>query len=241
MKKKLFLSRGPAALVFSVVLLLTGMSNALTAQEDKGKFLLRDSKVKLSTFYAEVAPSTSFTFLNDQMTSIMELTGGLILNQRFYFGYFMTGASKVNTVPIPEPLSDEWFDWLEAGVELDKISSNAETLFARFKHSGLKFGYMHNTGNTIFWRTGIMFGFSGGFSMTEDQTFLGLFDNLVWESKIITLEPHVGGSVNLLPWWRANLDIGYRLVRLDENIVKATDTDGITLKLGFAFGNFRQK
>ena len=86
-----------------------------------------------------------------------------------------------------------------------------------------------------------MFGFSGGFSLTEDQTFLGMFDNKVWESKIITFEPHIGGGVNLLPWWRVNLDIGYRLMKLDEKILPATDTDALTFKLGFAFGNFKQK
>lgn len=77
--------------------------------------------------------------------------------------------------------------------------------------------------------------------MTEDQTFLGLFDNLVFESKIITFEPHFGVGFNLLPWWRGHLDLGYRLMSVDERILEATKTDSFTFKLGFAFGDFKQK
>ncbi|GAJ23974.1 unnamed protein product, partial [marine sediment metagenome] len=178
------------------------------SQDTDGKYLFRDSKVKLTTFYVELNPSTSFSFLNDQMANITELSAGFILNNRFYFSYFMTGSPKINTVAIPEPGTDERQDWLDAGVELDKVSSNAEFLYVKFKHSGLRFGYMHNTQNTVFWRAGLLFGFTGGLNMTEDQTFLGMFDNLVWETNIITLEPHIGGGVNLLPWWRVNLDLG---------------------------------
>jgi len=144
-------------------------------------------------------------------------------------------------VNIPEPGTTDYEDWVEAGVEVDKISSNAEFLYVKFKHTGLRLGYMHNTHKTVFWRAGLQFGFTGGLNMTEDQTFLGLFDNLVFETKIITIEPHFGGGVNLLPWWRINLDVGYRLMSVDKRILKATDTDSFTLKLGFSFGNFRYK
>jgi hypothetical protein len=211
------------------------------SQETDGKYLFRDSKVKLTTFYVEINPSTSFSFLNDQMANITELAAGFILNNKFYLSFFMTGSPKINTVAIPEPFSDQWNDWVQAGVELEKVSSDAEFLYVKFKHSGLRFGYMHNTHKTVFWRAGFMFGFTGGLNMTEDQTFLGMFDTMVWETKIITLEPHIGGGVNLLPWWRIHLDLGYRLMNVDKNVLSATNTDSFTFKLGFAFGNFKQK
>jgi hypothetical protein len=211
------------------------------SQESDGSFLFRDGKMTLSTFYVEINPSTSFSSLNGQIANISELSAGFILNNRFYFSYFMTGSPKINTVAIPEPFSDEWNDWLDAGVKLEEVSSNAEFLYVKFKHSGLRFGYMHNTHKTVFWRAGLLFGFTGGLNMTEDQTFLGMFDNLVWETKIITLEPHIGGGINLLPWWRVNLDLGYRIISVDKKVLSATDTDSFTLKLGFAFGNFKQQ
>jgi len=224
--------------ILMLIILFTG---SLLAQDTDGNYLFRDSKVKLSTFYVELNPSTSFSSLNGQMVNITELAAGFILNNKFYFSYFMTGSPKINTTPMPEPFTDQWFDWIEAGVELEKVSSDAEFLLVKFKHSGLRFGYMHNTHKTVFWRAGLMFGFTGGLNMTEDQTFLGLFDNLVWKTKIITLEPHIGGGVNLLPWWRVNLDLGYRLMSVDKKVLSETDTDSFTFKLGFAFGNFKQK
>jgi len=214
---------------------------ALAQEKDDGRFLFRDSKVKLSTFYVEINPATSFSIMNEQMVAVSEIAGGFILNNKFYLGFFSSGSPKINTVRIPKPGTQEYEDWDEAGVEVDKISSSAEQLYVKFKHSGLKFGYLHQTNETVFWRAGIQFGFSGGLNMTEDQTFLGLFDNLVFETKIITLEPHFGAGVNLLPWWRVHLDAGYRIMNVDERILKATNTDSFTLKLGFAFGNFKYK
>ena len=38
----------------------------------------------------------------------------------------------------------------------------------KFKHSGLKLGYLHNTYKTMFWRAGLQFGFTGGLNMTEE-------------------------------------------------------------------------
>jgi hypothetical protein len=217
------------------------LSDQTYGQDKDGKFLLRDSQFKLSTFYFEFTPSTSFSILNEQVVTVSEFSGGLILNNKFYLSFFTTGSPKINTIRIPEPGSQEYNDWIEAGVEVDKISSQAEFLYVKFKHSGLKFGYLHNTYKTLFWRAGIQLGFTGGLNMTEDQTFLGLFDNLVFETNIFTLEPHFGGGVNLLPWWRLHLDLGYRFLSVDKRILDATDTDSFTLKLGFSFGNFRYK
>ena len=227
--------------IISLLMLVALISLSSFSQETDGSFLLRDGKAKLSTFYVEIAPGTSFSSLNKQLASTGELSAGLILNNRFTVSFFSTGSPKINTVPIPDPGSEEWNEWLEAGVELDKVSANAEFLYVKFKHSGLRFGYMHNTQNTVFWRAGLAVGFLGGLNMTEGQTFMGMFDNLVWESNIFTLTPDVGVGVNLLPWWRAHLDLGYRLMKVDENILKSTDTDSFTMKLGFSFGNFRQK
>ncbi|NOR86890.1 MAG: hypothetical protein GQ527_04725 [Bacteroidales bacterium] len=230
--------------IFTVGLLVFLLFTLPSFSQDKkgeGKFLLKDSKFKLSTFYVEVNPSTSISILNDQLVAAFEISGGLILNNKFYFSFFTTGSPKVNTVIVPELGTPEYNDWNDAGVEMDKISANAEFLYVKFKHSGIKLGYLHHTYKTIFWRTGLQFGFIGGLNMTEDQTFLGLLDNKVYETKIITLEPQFGAGVNLLPWLRFNLDLGYRLMNVDKRILDATQTDSFTIKMGLAFGNFRYK
>ena len=210
-------------------------------EQQDGRFLFRDSKVKLTTFYGEINPATSLSSLNNQTVNISATAAGFILNNKFYLAFFMTSSPKINTTPIPEVGSEEWLNWIEAGVEVDRISENAEFLYVKFKHSGLRFGYMHHTERSIFWRTGLQFGFTGGLNMTEDQTFLGLADNKVYETNIITLEPHFGVGFNLLHWWRLHMDLGYRLISVDKQVLDATKTDSFTFKLGFAFGNFRQK
>ena len=224
-----------------IIMLFLASTGIVNAQESDGRFLFRDSKVKITTFYAEINPSTSFSVLNDQLVSLSEFSGGFIMNNKFYLAFFTTSSPKINTTPIPAPGTNEYQDWIDAGVEVDKISTNAEFLYVKYKHSGLRFGYMHKTNKTVFWRAGIQFGFSGGLNMTEDQTFLGLFDNLVFESKIMTFEPYFGVGFNLLPWWRAHLDLGYRLMSVDDRILDATKTDSFTFKLGFAFGDFKYK
>lgn len=226
------------AIVISLALIF---NISVQAQDEDGRFLFRDSKVKLSSFYAEIAPSTSFASLNDQSVNVSEMSLGFILNDKWYFSYFGTGSSRINKVAVPVYGSEEYYDWLEAGVELENISENAEFVYVTFRHTGLRFGYMHHTERTLFWRTGLMFGFTGGVQMTEDKTFLGLFDNLIYQHSIMSLEPHIGGGVNLLPWWRLNLDLGYRFLFIDERILDATKTDSFTIKLGFAFGNFKHK
>jgi hypothetical protein len=209
--------------------------------EQNTSFLFRDSKYKLSTFYAEVNPGTSFSSLNNQSVSVFEVTGGFILNNSIYFGFFTAGSPKINKVQVPEQGSEKYNEWLEAGVKLNSLSSSTELLFVNFRHAGLEGGYMHKTYKPVFWKAGLQFGFSGGLNMSESQSFLGLFDNMVFKTKIITLEPNVGLGINLLEWWRIHVDAGYRFMSVDERILDATETDSFTLKLGFVFGNFRYK
>jgi len=224
-----------------LILIFLLISNNSLSQENEGSFLFRDSKVKLSTFYAEIIPSTSFSKLNDQLVNVMEFSGGFILNNKFYLAYFLTSAPTIENVAVPQAGTPEYDDWIDAGVRLDKISSSTEFVYARFKHSGIHLGYLHNTQKTIFWKAGIHFGFIGGFNMSESKSFLGLFDNPIYEAKVITLEPTVGLGINMLPWWRINLDAGYRYISTDERIIESSKVDSFTFKFGFAFGNFRQK
>ena len=220
----------------SLLVFLTAKNNA-----QESKYLLRDSKAKLSSFYAEIAPSTSFSKLNDQKATVFDLSGGLILSNRYTFSFFFSGSPKLNKLAIPEFGSDEYLDWIDAGVRLDKVSSNSEFLYVKFRHAGIRLGYQHYKGKPIFWRTNHGIGFLGGLDLTEDKTFLGLFDNPVYKKKIFTLDPSVGVAINLPKWWRVNFDIGYRWVSVDPRIITNADADSFTYKLSFGFGNFSLK
>ena len=213
--------------------------NTLSAQEipDK-KFLLNSEKVKLSTFFAEINPGTSFSSLNGQSTNISVLSVGFILNDKFSISFFSSSSPKINLIPIPATGSQEYDDWVEAGVELDKLPSSAELVYVNFKHSGLRFDYLHRTDRVLFWRAGLSAGFIGGLTLSENKTFLGLLNNEIYNEPVISLAPEIGLGINLLPWWRIHLDVGYRFLGADKRIMDSADADSFTFSLGFSFGKF---
>ena len=209
---------------------------AQEAPEKKAVF--NSEKVKLSNFYFEIAPSTNFAKLNGQMANITVISGGFILNDKFSISFFSANSPKVNLLAVPPSGSAEYSDWVEAGVELDKISSSTEFVHVNFKHSGLRFDYLHRTDRMLFWRAGLSAGFLGGLTLSENQTFLGLFNNTIYDESVISLSPEVGLGVNLLSWWRVHADFGYRFLTADQRIMSASDSDSFFFSLSFAFGRF---
>ncbi len=225
-----------------LLLLVFALSGLIIyGQTDKSPFLLEREATKATTFFAEVYPYSSWSSLNKQSVSVFEMAGGILIRNKFYVAYFTANSPSVNKVAVPDQGSEEYLKWIEAGVELEKVSAETEFLLVKFHHSGLKFGYLHNADKMVYWRAGLKWGFSGGFHLTEDKTFMGMFDNKVYKSKIMTLEPDLGLGINLLPWWRAHIDLGYRLVSVDERIIASADADSFTFSLGFSFGRFGPK
>jgi len=222
-----------------IVLSLMLSSASVSAQESREKkFAFNSEKVKLSTFFVEITPGTNFASLNGQMANIGVFSAGFILNEKFSVSFFSASSPKVNLLAVPAEGSQEYDDWMEAGVELDKLSSSTEFVYVDFRHSGLRFDYLHRTDRMLFWRAGLSVGFLGGLSLSEEQTFLGLFNNSIYNEPIISAAPEVGLGVNLLSWWRVYADFGYRLLGADERIMEAADTDSFFFSLSFGFGKF---
>jgi len=202
------------------------------------KFAFDSEKVKLSNFFLEVAPGTNFAELNDQLTSIAVLSAGFILNDKYSISFFMANSPKVNLLAVPTQGSEEYAEWVDAGVELENLSSTTEFVYVNFRHSGLRFSYLHRTERILFWRAGLSVGFLGGLSLSEDQTFMGLFNNSVYNETVISLTPEAGVGVSLLSWWRLYTDFGYRFVAVDERIMDAADSDSFFFSISFGFGRF---
>jgi len=202
------------------------------------KFAFDSEKVKLSNFFLEVAPGTNFAELNDQLASMAVLSAGFILNDKYSISFFMANSPKVNLLAIPPQGSEEYTEWVDAGVELDNLSSTTEFVYVNFRHSGLRFSYLHRTERILFWRAGLSLGFLGGLSLSEDQTFMGLFNNSVYNETVISLTPEAGLGINLLSWWRLYADFGYRFVAVDERIMDTADSDSFFFSISFGFGRF---
>ena len=232
MKKK---RQSITLIVFSLML---GTASVFAQETPEKKFAFNSEKVKLSNFFVEIAPSTTFAKLNGQLANIGVVSAGFILNDKFSVSFFSTSSPKVNLLAVPEYGSQEYDDWVEAGVELDNLSSSTEFVYVDFRHSGLRFDYLHRTDRMLFWRAGLSVGFLGGLSLSENQTFLGLFNNSIYNEPVISVAPEVGLGVNLLSWWRVYADFGYRILGADERIMEAADADSFFFSLSFGFGNF---
>jgi hypothetical protein len=217
--------------------------NLLGQSDPDRKFLFRDSKVRLSTFYVEFAPSTNFSSLNGEFTGVTTFSGGLLLNERYQIGFFSDSSPKLSRTAVPQPGTAEYQQWLEAGVELDRLPEGVDTIFVRFSQAGFHLAYLHNTTKTVFWRAGLRLGLIGGVRLSEqERTFLGLFDNPIYTTSVTTLAPEVGVGVNLLTWWRVHFDVGYRLLAAGKSkeVLTAEDYDSFTMRLGFSFGAFNR-
>jgi len=85
---------------------------------------------------------------------------------------------------------------------------------------------------------GLSAGFLVGLTQSENQTFLGQFNNTIYDESVISLSPELGLGINLLSWWRIHTDFGYRFIAADKRIMSAADSDSFFASLSFAFGRF---
>lgn len=224
--------------ILTAIGLVIAVTMASAQVSPEKKFAFNSEKVKLSNFYVEIAPSTNFAQLNDQLANISVFSAGFILNDKFSVSFFTANSPKLNLLAVPPQGSGEYNEWLDAGVELDKLFSSTEFVYVNFRHSGLHLSYMHRTDRMVFWRAGLQAGFLGGMSLSENKSFMGLFNNEIYNESVISLAPSLGVGVNLLSWWRIHADAGYRLMAVDERIMKAADSDSFFFSLSFGFGNF---
>lgn len=242
-----------AALNFSIyvhltILLFLLVSSKCFAQEEPAsedpKYLLKDpgnKGVVFSTFYGEIAPTTAFATVSNELGKVFLMEFGVHLNRKFTIGYYLARSPKTNAVAIPEEGTDDYQQWLDAGVELDQLPSDAEQVFLYFSHSGINLAYMHKTERVLFWRAGIRFG-TGKLTLLESKKqLLDFFNTPVFERRVANLNPEVGLGVNLRNWWRFHLDVGYHFVfaTKEGEIADPQQFSGPTLKAGFAFGNFK--
>jgi hypothetical protein len=185
-------------------------------KEEDVRYLLKNSKVTLTSFYIEISPSTYLSYVDDDMQGWTNLSGGFILNHNFYFSVFLTLAPTVTEVL-----------W------------TSEEVYATFRHAGLKFGYMHRTDRMVFWRANLAVGLGGGYTLSNDTSVLGgLFESWLYRAAMYSVEPSVGVGFNLLKWWRLYVDLGYRYLGPTDDVIDVND-DSVTVNISFGFGKYR--
>jgi hypothetical protein len=215
--------RGIIVFIFTLTILIVSRPGAGWA--DEGKYLFRNDKVNLSTFYAEIAPGTYISYVGDGVQGWANLSGGFILNNRYYLAGFLE-------------LSSTFSDFSTDA----KSDADEEIIYATFRHAGFKLGYMHRTDRMVFWRTGLAVGLAGGYKLTNSNSLLGaIFGSWTYKARVFTLEPSFGVGFNMLTWWRLYVDLGYRIMGFSDSKIDISAGSGITLMVSLGFGNFRYR
>lgn len=204
-------------------------------------FLLDNSKVKVNTFYASIAPVTSWSSANNQAYNTMQLEGGLIINRKFQIGFYHIGSPNKNKVEVPEFGTEEYQQWVDAGVKVQTLDSETEFVYSYLSHAGFSFKYLHDSEKTFFPTGGVKLGILGGLKLAEKNTFFGLFNNEIYQIGVMSFTPEIGLGVNMLKWCRLHLDIGYKWVIPEESSFYITDNySSPTFSITFNFGKYLQ-
>ena len=169
----------PNSRIIFALFLFLGVCNTSLAQdaisegESRNNYLFRNDKIDLTTFYAKISPGTSVSQINGAIEQTSILEGGFILNKKIMFGFFSESASKLNRIGVPEEGSKEMQDWIDAGVEVDRLPADADSVYVSYQQSGFHLAYLHQTNKTIFLSVGINIGISGGVKLSQNKNFLG--------------------------------------------------------------------
>lgn len=225
-----------------VLLLFIFISTTSLCQDStEYKMLFDGEKIKLNTFYVELAPSTAWENLADAFGQSFSIEAGMHLNRKFGIGVYSANSKNSNQIEVPQPGTPQYDDWINAGVALDQLPPGTTVAFINFKHTGLNLSYMFRTEKVIFYRANFKFG-SGKLDITQSKkSFIDVFNTPIYRAKVFNLNPEIGIGVNIRPWWRIVSDIGYRFVTdSSDEVSNPASLQGITLKLGFAFGAFNK-
>ncbi len=196
-------------------------------------------KIKLNTFYVEVAPTTAWDNLETVFGQSFLIETGFHLNRKYIIGIYSAKSKKSNQIPVPLAGTPEYQEWIGNDVRLGQLPPGSEVTFLNFAHSGLNLGYMTRTEHSVFFRTNLKFGV-GALEITPKQKkFYHLLNAPVYNIKFVNYNPEIGVGVYLRSWWRIISDIGYRfIIDSDENVKDPQSLQGLTFKFGFAFGAF---
>lgn len=158
-----------------------------------------------------VAPAYGFTKFDDAGVSLMELRGGLVINDRFTVGGFFT-LSVNDFVPVSETIPNIYMDYLAGGGLLEYT-----LLSRRLFH--LTFPLLIGAGEVE------MDGDSGSPGLGESTFFL------IEPAALLEMNVHKNVRLNIGAAYRFISEMSYR--NLDQR-----DLAGFTGKVGIKFGLF---
>lgn len=225
--------------ILIIIPFIIGFTSVFSQDQSSNKYLFDGKKIKLNTFYVEIAPATAWDNLEGIFGQSFLLEGGIHINRKFVFGLYSAKSRKSNQFPVPAAGTPEYQEWIDNGVNLGQLPPGSTVAFLNFVHSGLNLGYMIRADHTLFFRANLKFGVGKLEITPEQKRFYHLINTPIYSIKFVNYNPEIGFGVNLRPWWRLFTDVGYRFVVDNNDTIKDASTlQGLTFKFGFALGAF---
>lgn len=191
--------------LLSLIVVLV-FATCLQAQENSEmKYIFSgDKKIKISGF---IGPIMEFSAIQDEFAFFMGGGGGLMFNQKFYFGGYGEGLATIHK---PKDWDDENHE--DEDYDERKIS---------FGHGGFWLGYILHPQKPIHFGISSKIGWgsiNNVESYNSDNDWDSDWDNN-WDSKddyyldhVFVAIPQIEVEFNFTKWFKANVGIGYRIV-----------------------------
>ncbi|MEK6481819.1 hypothetical protein WJR50_30025 [Catalinimonas sp. 4WD22] len=205
-------------LIYLFLLFLTAIPYFGQAQQASEFLIGTENPVGISGF---IGPLIEFSSLENEFVTSGGLGIGLLLDQTFYIGFYGLGTVK----------------------SLEKSLQGYPQVDMAFGHGGLLLGYLHQSHKLVHLGLSMKIG-GGGVYLAERHRHEYIFEeeNKIDEDALFVLTPQVEMELNVAPWMKINLGLGYRFVSgLDTPYLNQRDLTSTVGSLGFYFGWFRSR
>lgn len=157
------------------------------------------------------------TEINKKFAVVSGGFGGVMFNQKFFFGGYSAGLSSYNQ-------SDYVRDTVRTYLDID--------------HSGFMIGYNYNPHKLVHWIMNTKLGW--GTAKIKERSD---WESSIYDDNIFVFNPEIGMELNVTRWFKINTTAGYRFISgIDNvNIYDFDDFNGISGSIGFLFGRFYNK
>lgn len=205
-------------IICSLTILLILLSHIVKAQQEREFLIGADRPVSISGFMGLM---TEISSLEGEVVPSVGAGIALLLDQTFYIGFYGLGTIK----------------------SLEKQLLQYQQVDMAFGHGGLWMGYIHQSERLLHLGVSLKIG-GGGVYLAERRGHEFIFEekNKIDEDALFVLIPQAEMELNVAPWMKLNLGLGYRFVDgVDTPYLNENDFASPVGSLGFYFGWFRHK
>ena len=179
-------------------------TNLNAQEESEMKYIFSgDNKIKVSGF---IGPIMEFSAIQNDFAFFMGGKGGLIFNQKFYFGGYGEGLTTRH-------YNKQW--------DIDKIDDKGYYGNITFGHGGFLLGYIHKSNKPIHFGISSRIGWGAINTIPDKDIDHYYYDkDDTYKDHVFVAIPQIEIEFNFTKWFKINAGIGYRVVAgIDKEII----------------------